>query len=97
MRRAQVVLLWCAAAVLMVLAVAAVFPGLLATHDPLQTDVRAALLPPSADHLFGTDQSGRDVYSRVVHGAGRSIGIGLLATGVALVAGLVVGALAGLA
>jgi peptide/nickel transport system permease protein len=97
MRRAQVVLLWCAAAVLLVLAVAAVFPGLLATHDPLQTDVRAALLPPSADHLFGTDQSGRDVYSRVVHGAGRSIGIGLLATGVALVAGLVVGALAGLA
>ena len=97
MTRAQTVLLSCAVAVLAVLACAAAFPGLLATHDPLQTDVRAALLPPGADHPFGTDQSGRDVYSRVVHGAGRSIGIGLLATGVALAAGLLVGALAGLA
>ena len=68
-----------------------------ATHDPLQTDVRAALLPPSAEHWFGTDQSGRDVYSRVVYGAGRSVGIGLLATALALVVGLVVGALSGVA
>lgn len=97
MRRAQTVLLWAAVGVLAVLAVAAVFPGVFATHDPLQTDVRSALLPPSGEHLFGTDQSGRDVYSRVVFGAGRSIGIGLLATGIALVAGLIVGALAGLA
>lgn len=97
MRRAQLVVLWCAVAVLAVLAVAAAFPGVLSTHDPLQTDVRSALLPPSAEHLFGTDQSGRDVYSRVVFGAGRSIGIGLLATAVALTGGLVIGALAGLA
>lgn len=97
MRRAQTVLLWCAVAVLLVLALAAVLPGLLATHDPLQTDVRSALLPPSVEHPFGTDQSGRDVYSRVVFGAGRSIGIGLLATGIALAAGLLVGVLAGLA
>ena len=78
-------------------AFAAAFPGVLATHDPLQTDVRSGLLPPSAEHLFGTDQSGRDVYSRVVHGAGRSIGIGLLATAIAVAVGLLVGALAGLA
>lgn len=97
MRRAQVALLWCAAAVLVVFAFAAAFPDVLATHDPLQTDVRASLLPPSAEHLFGTDQSGRDVYSRVVHGAGRSIGIGVLATGIALAVGLLIGALAGLA
>lgn len=97
MKRAETVLLGAAVTVLLVLAFAAVFPGVLATHDPLQTDVRGALLPPSAEHLFGTDQSGRDVYSRVVHGAGRSIGIGLLATAVALAAGLVVGALAALA
>lgn len=97
MKRAQVALLWSAVAVLLVLAFAAAFPGVLATHDPFQTDVRASLLPPSGEHLFGTDQSGRDVYSRVVHGAGRSIGIGLLATGIALATGLFVGALAGLA
>ncbi|MFS0912947.1 ABC transporter permease [Microbacterium sp. 179-I 3D2 NHS] len=97
MRRASAVLLWCAVGVLAVLAFAALFPGVLATHDPLQTDVRAALQPPGAEHLFGTDQSGRDVYSRVVFGAGRSIGIGLLATAIALAAGLLVGALAGVA
>ncbi|WP_295104331.1 ABC transporter permease [uncultured Microbacterium sp.] len=97
MKRAQTVLLWCAVAVLLVLAFAAAFPAVLATHDPLQTDVRASLLPPSAEHLFGTDQSGRDVYSRVLYGAGRSIGIGLLATGIALAVGLLIGALAGLA
>ncbi|GAB3633652.1 ABC transporter permease [Microbacterium shaanxiense] len=90
-------LLWAALAILAVVAVMALFPQLIATQDPLRTDVRAALEPPSAAHLFGTDQSGRDVFSRVVHGAGRSVGIGLLATALALVIGLVVGALSGIA
>lgn len=86
-----------AGAVLAVIALAAVAPGLLATHDPLLTDVRAALQPPSGAHWFGTDQSGRDVYSRVVYGAGRSVGIGLLATGLALVVGVVAGSLTAIA
>lgn len=94
MRRA---VLSIAVAVLAVIAFAALFPGVLATHDPLQTDVRAALLPPGADHLFGTDQSGRDVYSRVIFGAARSVGIGLIATAIAVVLGLVLGAIAGTA
>lgn len=97
MTRGQRVLLAAAIAVLAVIGFAALWPGVLATHDPLQTDVRSALLPPGPDHLFGTDQSGRDVYSRVVYGAARSLGIGLLATAIALVAGLIVGALAGIA
>lgn len=94
MRRA---LLGSAVVVLAVIAFAALFPDVLAAQNPLKTDVRSALLPPSAEHLFGTDQSGRDVFSRVVHGAGRSVGIGLLATGVALISGLLIGALAGVA
>lgn len=91
------VLLAAALLVLACVAVMAAVPQLIATHDPLQTDVRAALEAPSAAHLFGTDQSGRDVFSRVVHGAGRSVGIGLFATGLALVIGLVFGALSGVA
>lgn len=82
---------------LAIIALAAVAPGLVATHDPLLTDVRAALQPPSAAHWFGTDQSGRDVYSRVVFGAGRSVGIGLLATGLALAIGVVTGSLTAVA
>ncbi len=83
--------------VLALIALVALAPQLFATHDPLQTDVRNALLAPSSEHLFGTDQSGRDVYSRVVYGAARSVGIGLLATSLALAIGLVVGSLAGVA
>ncbi|MGN7187092.1 ABC transporter permease [Microbacterium enclense] len=96
-RRGRTVALSVAGAVLAIIALAAVAPGLLATHDPLLTDVRAALQPPSAAHWFGTDQSGRDVYSRVVFGAGRSVGIGLLATGLALVIGVVAGSLTAVA
>lgn len=97
MRRAQSGLLWTAVAVLLLITFAALWPGVLATHDPLQTDVRSTLLPPSTEHFFGTDQSGRDVYSRVVYGAARSLGIGVAATGIALAVGLVIGALAGAA
>lgn len=97
MRPGQRVLLGAALIVLAVIAAAALVPGVLATHDPLQTDVRGALLPPSGEHLFGTDQSGRDVYSRVVFGAARSVGVGVLATAIAVVVGLALGALAGTA
>ncbi len=97
MRPAQRVLLGAAVAVLAVIAVAAFAPQLFTPLDPLQTDVRQALLAPSPEHPFGTDQSGRDVYSRVVYGAARSVGIGLLATALAFGIGLVVGSLSGVA
>ncbi|WP_239276167.1 ABC transporter permease [Microbacterium sp. ACRRU] len=86
-----------AAVMLAVIALAALAPGVLATHDPLLTDVRASLQPPSGAHWFGTDQSGRDVYSRVVFGTGRSVGIGLLATGLALLVGVIAGTLGAIA
>lgn len=94
---ARRVTLGAAAVMLAVIALAALAPALLATHDPLLTDVRASLQPPSAAHWFGTDQSGRDVYSRVVFGTGRSVGIGLLATGLALLVGVTAGTLAAIA
>ena len=97
MRPSQRVLLFAALFVLLIIAAMAVMPHVIATHDPLRTDVRAALEPPSMAHLFGTDQSGRDVFSRVVYGAGRSVGIGLLATSLALVIGLIVGGLSAIA
>jgi len=89
------ILLAIAVVVLSMVVLAALAPGLLAPADPLQAHVRDALLAPGPGHPFGTDQSGRDVYARVVHGAGRSLGIGLLATGLALVVGLVIGSVAG--
>ncbi|MER7132592.1 ABC transporter permease [Streptosporangium saharense] len=82
---------------LAVVAVAALAPGLLGGADPLAADPLHALAPPSAQHWFGTDHLGRDVFSRVVHGTGYSLGIGAVAILFAAVLGTVLGALAGLA
>lgn len=84
-----------AAAVLCVLALCALVPGLIAPYEPLAIDPRAAFAPPSFAHPFGTDDSGRDVLSRVIHGARDSLTIGLVATLVGLAAGMLLGALGG--
>ncbi|MCB8913387.1 ABC transporter permease [Rhodococcus rhodochrous] len=84
-----------AAVVLTVFAVAALWPGLLAAADPVATDYNAILQPPSAEHLLGTDQLGRDLYSRLIHGTRPSLVIGLGSTLVGLMLGAVIGLLAG--
>lgn len=66
------------------LIVASVAPGLLAPHDPTAVAPLDSFEPPSAAHPFGTDESGRDIYTRLVHGAGSSLLIGLAATGIGL-------------
>ena len=74
---------------------ATVVPGLVSTVDPNAIDPRAAFSPPTTAHWFGTDESGRDVYSRVVHGTATSLLIGVSATAIGLGLGLVLGVLAG--
>jgi peptide/nickel transport system permease protein len=75
------------------LLVAALAP-LVAPHDPLN-QAFAPFEPPSADHLFGTDELGRDVFSRVVYGARISLPLGVLLVVLASTIGGVLGALAG--
>ncbi|MER6698578.1 MULTISPECIES: dipeptide/oligopeptide/nickel ABC transporter permease/ATP-binding protein [Streptomyces griseus group] len=77
--------------VLVVVILGAVLAPLL-TQDPLTTGT--PVQAPGADHWFGTDRAGRDVFARVVHGSRYSLVIGLGATAVALVAGAVLGSLA---
>jgi peptide/nickel transport system permease protein len=72
----------------------AVFAPLVAPYDPLEQSF-VAFEPPSADHPFGTDELGRDVFSRVVYGARISLPLGLLLVVLASSIGTVVGALAG--
>ena len=72
--------------------VVAVFAPWLATHDPDLNNYRARVKPPSAEHWFGTDNFGRDIYSRVVYGARISLYVGILAT----LIGTSIGALTGL-
>lgn len=66
-------------------------------HDPNLPNYAAALQPPSPAHPFGTDATGRDVLSRVMDGAHRSIGAALLVLGAVFGIGLVIGTVAGLA
>lgn len=75
---------------------AAFVPGVLQTHDPFRTDLYATLEGPSFRHFFGTDQSGRDVFSRVVQGTGQSMAIGLGATTLSMAIALTLGIAAGL-
>ena len=85
-----------AGAVVGAVLLAALAPGLLAPHDPLEISLSESFAPPSAEHLFGTDQSGRDVLSRVIHGARQSLVIGIGATAIGLAGALVLGLLGGL-
>lgn len=96
-RRAAPIGVVAAGAVLALLLVAALAPWLLTGLSPLHTDAAASLQGPSAAHPFGTDQSGRDVFARVVYGAGYSLVVGLGATATALVAGVAIGIASGLA
>ncbi|MFJ4396224.1 ABC transporter permease [Pseudomonas sp. NPDC089396] len=80
---------------LLLLAVAA--PGWLAPTDPLAADARLAYHPPSSVFWLGSDENGRDVLSRLIHGARPSLLIGLAATLVGLGLGTLLGLLAGLA
>lgn len=84
------------ALVLALFVLAALAPGWLTFHDPLTTDLSAALQAPGAGHWFGTDQSGRDLYTRVVYGTRESLLIGLGATALAIGAASVLGVSAGL-
>ena len=73
----------------------AVAPGLFTHWDPYQPDPSYRLKGPSVRHWFGTDLLGRDLFSRTVHGAINSLSGGLIAVTVGLVAGAVLGLLAG--
>jgi len=64
-------------------------------YSPSGTNLDIRLQPPGAEHPLGTDELGRDVLSRMIHGAGISLKIGFVAVGISLLVGLIVGALAG--
>jgi peptide/nickel transport system permease protein len=74
---------------------AALFAPLIAPYDPADTDFSAVLQAPSAAHVMGTDDLGRDTFSRVVYGARASLEAGVLATLLALVVAVPLGLVAG--
>ena len=80
---------------LLLVAVAAVFSETLAPYDPLESHVADRLLGPSIQYLFGTDQLGRDVLSRIIFGARQSMRIGATVVGLIALIGTAVGVASG--
>ena len=73
----------------------AVFATVIAPHSPTTQDVNSMLLPPSGDHWLGTDDLGRDVLSRLIHGAPATLYASMLAVSIACLIGIPVGLIAG--
>lgn len=73
----------------------AVFGPYLTPYNPIETHMANALKYPSAQHWFGTDQLGMDIFSRVIAGTRVSLTVGLLAVSIALTTGVILGAIAG--
>ncbi len=71
------------------------FAPIIAPHDPEKTDVSLKLKPPSSRHYLGTDQLGRDVFSRMLYGSRVSLSVGFVAVAISILIGILVGALAG--
>jgi len=80
---------------LLTIVVMAIFAPLIAPYDPFRVNMMERLQPPSPQHLFGTDNVGRDLFSRVVHGSRISLAITAVVVATATIFGTVVGALAG--
>lgn len=84
-----------------IVVLAAVFAPLITAHDPFQQNLRDSKLPPAwieggrADHPFGTDSLGKDIFSRVIYGARVSILVGLFGVLIAAGLGMLIGAVAG--
>src|SRR5919108_2697818 len=77
--------------IVVVMALLAVFADFVTTYDPTANNFGDMLMPPGAEHLLGTDQFGRDVYTRIVYGARTAMLVGFVSAFVGATAGLVLG------
>ncbi|MDD5738160.1 MAG: ABC transporter permease [Candidatus Omnitrophica bacterium] len=81
--------------VVAIMAAAALFAPLISEYDPGEIDLRNALMPPSSEHIMGTDSLGRDLFSRMAFGARISLSVGFVAVGISVIAGVIFGSVAG--
>jgi len=80
---------------LVVFLLIAVFADVIAPYSYSEQNLMNIFQSPSREHLFGTDQYGRDIFSRVLYGSRISLSVGFIAVGVALIAGGILGSIAG--
>ena len=83
------------ALIIAILVLSALFAPLIAPYDPIKSNIRERLEGPTLNHLFGTDDLGRDIFSRVVFGSRISLKVGLVAVSIATLGGMLMGVAAG--
>lgn len=83
--------------ILVILILTAIFADQIANYDTvvIKQNLREKLQPPSAAHWLGTDEFGRDIFARIVHGARVSLIVGIVAVSISIVGGGILGAIAG--
>ena len=81
--------------IVMTLFAIAIFAPFISQHDYKYIDVQNILMPPSSTHFFGTDDLGRDVFSRMIWGTRISLAVGFVSVGISTFIGIILGALAG--
>ncbi|MEW6409327.1 MAG: ABC transporter permease [Nitrospirota bacterium] len=81
--------------VIVIIVIVTLLSPYLAPYDPLQIDLDSISQPPSTKHIFGTDNKGRDILSRVLYGARISIVIGIAVTAISVIIGLIFGVISG--
>jgi peptide/nickel transport system permease protein len=82
-------------ALVLVVVLGAIFADVLTPYEPTRLSPRDRFVPPGALHLLGTDQLGRDLFTRVLHGARIALFVALLATSLSFIGGVVLGMIAG--
>ncbi len=82
-------------AILFAVILSATFAAQFSRFDPIDQDFASQLQPPSATHLFGTDEFGRDIFSRVLYGARVALRVGVVADAIATALGVLLGVVAG--
>lgn len=82
-------------AIILILIFTAIFADFIAPYDYAEQDLINALQTPSSSHFFGTDEFGRDIFTRVIYGSRISLLVGILAVGIAMIIGGGLGAIAG--
>ena len=81
--------------VVIIFVLAALFAGSLSSYDPTSTNPRSSLSPPTSEHLLGADFMGRDMYSRIIHGARISLAVGIGSTLIGCFFGVAIGLMSG--
>ncbi|MFC4557476.1 nickel transporter permease [Virgibacillus kekensis] len=81
--------------IILILILTALFAPAIATHNPTEQSIVDRYQAPSGEHILGTDALGRDIYSRIIYGSRISIQIGVIAVGISMVIGVLLGGIAG--